>query len=30
MPTDEGLKAHRAAYCEGIRAFHAEGKMARA
>jgi hypothetical protein len=27
--TDEGLAAYRAAYCAGIRAFHAEGKMAR-
>ena len=27
--TDEGLKAHRDAYCTAIRAFHAEGKMAR-
>ena len=27
--TDEGLKAHRDAYREAIRAFHAEGKMAR-
>ena len=27
--TDEGLPAHRAAYCNAIRAFHAEGKMAR-
>ena len=27
--TDEGLKAHRDAYCNAIRAFHAEGKMAR-
>ena len=29
MLTDEGLKAHRDAYCTAIRAFHAEGKMAR-
>jgi hypothetical protein len=29
MLTDEGLKAHRAAYRNAIRAFHAEGKMAR-
>jgi hypothetical protein len=29
MLTDEGLKAHRDAYCAAIRAFHAEGKMAR-
>jgi hypothetical protein len=28
-PTDEGLTAHRAAYCDAIRAFHAQGKMAR-
>jgi len=27
--TAEGLKTHRAAYCDGIRAFHAEGKPAR-
>ena len=27
--TDEGLKAHRDAYCDAIRALHAEGKMAR-
>ncbi len=27
--TDEGVKAHRDAYCHAIRAFHAEGKMAR-
>ncbi|HEU5328857.1 MAG TPA: hypothetical protein VFU78_12240 [Thermomicrobiales bacterium] len=27
--TDEGLHAHRDAYCQAIRAFHAEGKMAR-
>lgn len=29
MLTDEGLKAHRDAYCEAIRGFHAQGKMAR-
>lgn len=29
MLTDEGLHAHRDAYCTAIRAFHAEGKMAR-
>ena len=29
MLTAEGLNAHRAAYCEAIRAFHAEGKIAR-
>ena len=29
MLTDEGLNAHRDAYCNAIRAFHAEGKMAR-
>jgi hypothetical protein len=28
--TDEGLRAHRDAYCTAIRAFHAEGKLARA
>jgi hypothetical protein len=27
--TDEGLRAHRDAYCSAIRAFHAQGKMAR-
>ncbi len=27
--TDEELKAHRDAYCTAIRAFHAQGKMAR-
>jgi hypothetical protein len=27
--TDEGLNAHRNAYCNAIRAFHAQGKMAR-
>lgn len=27
--TDEGLRAHRAAYCTAIRAFHAQGKSAR-
>ncbi len=27
--TEEGLTAHRTAYCTAIRAFHAEGKMAR-
>jgi hypothetical protein len=27
--TDEGLSAHRHAYCDAIRAFHAAGKMAR-
>ncbi len=27
--TDEGLRAYRDAYCNAIRAFHAEGKMAR-
>ena len=26
---DEGLQVHRDAYCNAIRAFHAEGKMAR-
>jgi len=29
MLTDEGLNAHRDAYREGIRAFHAESKLAR-
>jgi hypothetical protein len=29
MLTDEGLAAHRNAYCAAIRAFHAEGKLAR-
>jgi hypothetical protein len=29
MLTDEGLKAHRDAYCTAIREFHAQGKMAR-
>ena len=29
MLTDEGLKAHRDAYCKAIRAFHSQGKMAR-
>jgi hypothetical protein len=29
MLTDEGLQAHRDAYCKAIRAFHAEGKLAR-
>jgi hypothetical protein len=29
MLTDEGLKTHRDAYCQAIRTFHAEGKMAR-
>ncbi len=27
--SDEGLQAYRNAYCDAIRAFHAEGKMAR-
>jgi hypothetical protein len=27
--TDEGLHAHREAYCSSIRAFHSQGKMAR-
>jgi hypothetical protein len=27
--TDEGLRAHRDAYCNAIRAFHSEGKLAR-
>lgn len=29
MLTDEGMKVHRNAYCDAIRSFHAEGKMAR-
>ena len=29
MLTDEGLNAHRDAYCNAIRALHSEGKMAR-
>ena len=29
MLADEGLRAHRDAYCKAIQAFHAEGKMAR-
>jgi hypothetical protein len=29
MLSGEGLKAHRDAYCAAIRAFHAQGKMAR-
>jgi hypothetical protein len=29
MLTDEGLKAHRDAYCKAIWAFHSQGKMAR-
>jgi hypothetical protein len=29
MPTVESLQAHRDAYCNAIRAFHSEGKMAR-
>lgn len=28
MLTDEGLHAHRDAYCDGIRAYHAQGKPA--
>jgi hypothetical protein len=27
--TDEGLRAHRDAYCDGIRTYHAEGKTAK-
>lgn len=27
--TDEGLKAHRDAYCDAVRALHSQGKMAR-
>jgi hypothetical protein len=29
MPTDEGLRAQRDAYCEAIRALHSQGKPAR-
>ena len=29
MLTDEGLNAHRDAYCSAIRALHSQGKMAR-
>ena len=29
MLTDEGLNTHRDAYCNAIRAFHSQGKMAR-
>ena len=29
MPSEAGLAAHRDAYCDAIRALHAEGKMAR-
>lgn len=29
MLTDEGLKAHRDAYCDAVQALHAQGKMAR-
>jgi hypothetical protein len=29
MLTDEGLKVHRDAYCQAIREFHSQGKMAR-
>jgi hypothetical protein len=29
IETDDELRAHRDAYCDAIRAFHAEGKMAR-
>jgi len=29
MPTAKALSAHRDVYCDAIRAFHAEGKMAR-
>lgn len=29
MSTDEGLSAHRAAYCNAIRTFHTQGKLAR-
>ena len=28
MLTDKGMKAHRAAYCDGIRDYHAQGKTA--
>ncbi|HWR65539.1 MAG TPA: hypothetical protein VN364_05430 [Bellilinea sp.] len=29
MLTDDGLKSHRDAYCNAIRALHSENKMAR-
>jgi len=29
MPSEEGLQAHRDAYCNAMRAFHAQGKLAR-
>ncbi len=29
MLADEGLRAHRDAYCDAIRAFHSQGKLAR-
>lgn len=29
MPTEERLEEHREAYCDAIRAFHSEGKVAR-
>ena len=29
MLTDEGMNAHRVAYCNAIRAFHSQSKMAR-
>jgi hypothetical protein len=29
MLTDEGMKAHRAAYCGAVRDYHAQGKLAR-
>jgi hypothetical protein len=29
MPTGEGLGAHRDAYCDAFRSFHAEGQTAR-
>ncbi|MBX3061193.1 MAG: hypothetical protein KF770_32445 [Anaerolineae bacterium] len=28
MLTDEGLKAHRDAYCQAFREYHAQGKLA--
>lgn len=28
MLTDEGLKAHRDAYCQAIRDYHSQGKLA--
>lgn len=28
MPTDKALKAYRAAYCQAVRDYHSQGKMA--